>query len=244
MNQGLNSELLKNNSIYLNDLLHLQSGSIKNKLCTTHREIAADYLAELFRGNGWTVAIYGEKKKALLLSDPAKPDVILLIVRFLLNEKELTHDEAREELIFFENLLSPMHGCCQFCLITLNGYEQKAERLENYNMLLQDWSYVEELISHYSKDKIKEPRIQLFAHNKQTYKKVQKMMQQHKSVAVVQATGTGKSYLIAKVLQDFSGQKRLVLAPSHYILEQLKEHIAWEKESILFMTYTRVMTLT
>jgi superfamily II DNA or RNA helicase len=228
----------------VNYLLQLHSNSIKDKLVTTHKATGDEYIAELFRGNGWIVSIYGDNKKALLLSDPAHPEIILLIVRLIINEKELTYSEAREELILFENLLSPFHGCSQFCLIALNGYESKAEKLENFNMLLQDWSYAEELAAHYSKGKIKEPRIQLFAHNKQTYKKVRKMMQQHKSVAVVQATGTGKSYLISKLLQDFTGEKRLVMAPSWYVIEQIKEHIQWDKDKIDFMTYAKCMNLS
>ncbi|MFI5219590.1 MAG: Helicase associated domain protein [Bacteroidia bacterium] len=225
-------------------LLNLHSNTVKEKLLTTHKASGAEYIAELFRGNGWTVSIYGDKRKALLLSDPANPEIILLIVRLIINEKELKYSEAREELILFENLLTPVHGCSQFCLIALNGYESKAEKLENFNLLLQDWSYADELIAHYSKEKIKEPRIQLFAHNKQTYKKVRKMMQQHKSVAVVQATGTGKSYLISKLLQDFTGEKRLVMAPSLYVIEQVKKHIQWDKDKIEFMTYAKCMNLS
>ena len=117
-------------------------------------------------------------------------------------------------------------------------------------MLLEDWTYIEELIHHYSKDNKREPRIQLFAHNKRTYKKVCRMMNQNKGIAVVQATGTGKSYLIARLLQDFEGKRRLVMAPSYYIIEQIKEHIRWETDlpgevsKIEFMTYARSMNLT
>ncbi|MEP7170031.1 MAG: Helicase associated domain protein, partial [Bacteroidota bacterium] len=99
-------------------------------------------------------------------------------------------------------------------------------------------------IEHYSTDKIEEPRIQLFAHNKQTYKKVRKLMATAYSIAVVQATGTGKSFLISKLLQDFTGTKRLVMAPSFYVIEQIKEHIRWEADKIEFMTYARSMYLS
>ena len=63
-------------------------------------------------------------------------------------------------------------------------------------------------------------------------------------MAVVQATGTGKSMLIAKVMSDFLGQKTLVLAPSRYILDQQKGKVPWATQSTTFMTYAKVANLT
>ncbi len=233
-------------------LLRLKSSNVKKELENAGEEVAITYLSELFKGNGWTVAFHtgARNHKSLLLSDPHQPDTIILIIKFILKSKALTYDEARHELIDFENNIGPVYNCSQFCLLSVHGFEEKAERLEKYNLLLQDWSSMEELINHYSKDKVQEPRIQLFAHNKQTYKKVRKMMTHAKGVAVVQATGTGKSYLIARLLQDFAGEKRLVMAPSYYIIDQIKEHIRWETDlpgdanKIEFMTYARSMNLT
>ena len=63
-------------------------------------------------------------------------------------------------------------------------------------------------------------------------------------MAVVQATGTGKSMLIAKVMSEFLGQKTLILAPSHHILDQQKEKVPWATQSTTFMTYAKVSNLT
>lgn len=203
-------------------------------------------MAELFRGNGWIISITeGNFNRGILLSHPKAPQTIVLMVKLVVQDHPLTYTEAREELKDFENRLSPQYQCSQFAIIAPSGIDAKAEKLEEFNLLLQDGEYIKELEKHYSTSKIKEPRIQLFAHNKQTYKKVCRLLNNRvKSIAVVQATGTGKSFLIAKLLQDFSGEKRLVMAPSVYIIDQLKEHIRWEAGSIEFMTYARSMNLS
>jgi superfamily II DNA or RNA helicase len=227
-------------------LLQLNAKEAGEKLANVSRQTALNYLAELYRGNGWIVSFSDPGvNTALLLSDPKNPQTILLIVKFIVQQHLLTYGEARDELMDFENNLSLQYKCSQFAIIALNGIEQKAEKLERFNLLLQDRSYVQDLMKHYSTARIKEPRIQLFAHNKQTYKKVGRMMTSGvKSIAVVQATGTGKSFLIAKLLQDFSGEKRLVMAPSVYVIEQVKEHIRWDAGRIEFMTYARSMNLS
>ncbi len=226
-------------------LLALRGDAAKKALNTTTSEIAIAYLSALFKGNGWAVAFAEpQKRNTLLLADTKNPAVILLMVKLILNKEELAYEEAREELIEFENNLSPLYGCSQFAIIAVNGVTAKAEKLEQYNLLMQDWSYVDELIEHYNPDKIQQPRIQLFAHNKQTYKKVCRLMDSTQTVAVVQATGTGKSFLIAKLMQDFTGERRLVMAPSLYIIEQVKEHIRWDAGRIEFMTYARSMNLS
>lgn len=64
--------------------------------------------------------------------------------------------------------------------------------------------------------------ITLYKHNKETYDKIIESWKTTNKVAVVQATGTGKSYIILKCLYDFINKKKVVLAPSTYILEQLE----------------------
>lgn len=210
------------------------------------KQTALQHLAELFRGNGWIASLSDETAdKAVLLSHPKAPQTIVLMVKLVVQQHSLTYTQARQELKDFENRLAPHYKCSQFAIIAPNGIDAKAEKLEVFNLLLQDGKYMQELEKHYNPLKAKEPRIQLFAHNKQTYKKVCRLLNKGiKSIAVVQATGTGKSFLIAKLLQDFSGHRRLVMAPSIYVIEQLKEHIRWDAESIEFMTYARSMNLS
>lgn len=225
--------------------LKLDCMTARQTLGNISEEAALQYLSDLFKGNGWIVSLTEAGcRPAILLSDPSHPDTILLIVKFIKQSHKLTYQEARDELIDFENNLSQKYQCSQFAIIALNGVSSLAESLERFNLLLHDWEYISELIRNYSSTNLQEPRIQLFAHNKQTYKKVLRMMKSCTSIAVVQATGTGKSFLIAKLLQDFTGERRLVMAPSIYVLDQVKEHIRWEADKIECMTYARSMNLS
>ncbi len=227
------------------DLINLDNDIARKELTKLSSENALNYLSELYKGNGWAVSFTNDaNSNALLLSYPKSPASILLIVKLIIRKQELTYEEARQALLDFEDNLSAKYGCSQFAIIAVNGISPKAEKLEQFNLLLHDWSYIEGLIKNFSDSAMQEPRIELFAHNKQTYKKVCSMMQSVRSIAVVQATGTGKSFLIAKLLQDFTGEKRLVMAPSLYVIQQVKEHIRQEEGKVEYMTYARSMNLS
>lgn len=64
--------------------------------------------------------------------------------------------------------------------------------------------------------------IDLLPHNIPTYEELCKQMETNNKCALVQATGTGKSYIIAKYLEEHSG-KSLILVPTNAIGSQ------WEK---------------
>ena len=110
-------------------LLRLKSDNAKNALVHINEEIANTWLSELFRGNGWTVAFHNGARnhRSLLISDPKHPETILFIVKFVINDHPLSYDRVKNELIDFENNISPIYGCGQFCLLAPNGFEHKAE---------------------------------------------------------------------------------------------------------------------
>ncbi len=63
--------------------------------------------------------------------------------------------------------------------------------------------------------------IELYDHNKETYNRLTKKFKTNNRVGVVQPTGTGKSYLILKWIEDNPGDNILVLSPSNEIFKQL-----------------------
>ena len=66
-------------------------------------------------------------------------------------------------------------------------------------------------------------RVDLFKHNQEAYEKVKsEIADGKKKVAIAHATGTGKSYLITKLFEDYSNDKKLVLVPSTYISDQIQ----------------------
>lgn len=80
--------------------------------------------------------------------------------------------------------------------------------------------------------------IKLFPHNQDTYEKIQESWKTSNRVASVQATGTGKSYLILKCLYNIPNENKIVLAPSNYILEQLEREAGEQLPNTTLMTYS------
>ena len=61
----------------------------------------------------------------------------------------------------------------------------------------------------------------LFKHNAETYENIVRMFKDHNRVGVVQPTGTGKSFLFLKWIEDNQDSNILVLSPSAEIINQL-----------------------
>ena len=67
--------------------------------------------------------------------------------------------------------------------------------------------------------------IELYKHNKEAYDKIEKMFESEDKVAIVHATGTGKSFISLKWLYENRDKRCLFLAPTYEIIDQLKQHI-------------------
>lgn len=66
-------------------------------------------------------------------------------------------------------------------------------------------------------------KVELYPHNQEAYKKIeQSIANGDKKIAISHATGTGKSYLIAKLCEDYNEDKKLVLVPSRHIKKEIK----------------------
>jgi len=205
------------------------------------------YLAKLYKGNGWLTEIRGGRGDLgadILLYHPKTPSRVSLIVQAKNQKKPLTFDDTKIELIKFEEQAAPKYNCQQFNLVAINGFVSDAEKLSEFNMLLYGWEYVAHLIERYDPENITEPEIELYAHNKIAYEACKERWHESNYVAVVQATGTGKSYQIAKHMADFLNEKKLVMAPSNYILDQQQSKVPWATQSTTFMTYAKGANLT
>lgn len=64
--------------------------------------------------------------------------------------------------------------------------------------------------------------IELLEHNVETYKNLCEEMKKHNKVALIQATGTGKTYIISKYIEDHC-HNALILVPTNAIGNQ------WQK---------------
>ena len=67
--------------------------------------------------------------------------------------------------------------------------------------------------------------IELKPHNVETLKKVKEKYKESKKVAIVHPTGTGKSIIALKLIEESEGKKVIYVAPSNSILHNLKKDI-------------------
>jgi len=84
-------------------------------------------------------------------------------------------------------------------------------------------------------------KVELMEHNKETYDKVKKAWETSNKTAVIQPTGTGKSYIIAKVVEDNKKKEILILSPSDLINEQMSKILGKELSNVQFMNYPTLM---
>lgn len=88
------------------------------------------------------------------------------------------------------------------------------------------------------------PKIDLYPHNQETYEKIKEMWQTSNKVSVIQATGTGKTYLMLRCMFDFESSNKIVLAPSNYILDQLLSKANGNLPNTELMTYAKLANMT
>ena len=77
----------------------------------------------------------------------------------------------------------------------------------------------------------------LLPHNNEAYLKVIEHFKDNNRAAVVHATGTGKSYIIASVADKFPG-KVIVLAPNYFVLDETRK---LSSDRIEFRTFASLM---
>lgn len=79
--------------------------------------------------------------------------------------------------------------------------------------------------------------IRLLPHNQEIYNEITKEMQNNLKGYVVQPTGTGKSYLIGKYIQDHIDEKMILVAPNKIIIDSVKSITGKLPANIIFQTY-------
>ena len=89
----------------------------------------------------------------------------------------------------------------------------------------------------------------LFEHNEKAYHAAVRMMDQYGKAAIVHPTGTGKSYIAFKLIEDNPEKVVIWLSPSEYIfktqLESLKRNDPdFPLANVHFYTYAKLMCCT
>ena len=91
--------------------------------------------------------------------------------------------------------------------------------------------------------------LRLFEHNEKAYHAAVRMMEQYGKAAIVHPTGTGKSYIAFKLIEDNPEKVVIWLSPSEYIfktqLESLKRNDPdFPLKNVHFYTYAKLMCCT
>lgn len=88
--------------------------------------------------------------------------------------------------------------------------------------------------------------LSLHKHNKITYEKLIQLFAFNNRVAVVQPTGTGKSFIVLKLIEDNPQHKFLIGPPSIYIFSHFQKHAensGVSFENVDFISYSKLATL-
>lgn len=226
-----------NREIYfIKDLLNKADREIKGKLLE-------EYLAFLFEGNGFIATVNGSSWDGgadILLSRKSNPNKVVWIVQAKNLNRPLSNPEIREELLKFEKESRLRYKCKYFMIISLNGYVERVNIFNKTNMSLEGFDYIEELINNFSEEDNGQVLLpDLRPHNRYTYKEIKAILENKNRVAVPNATGTGKSFIILQLLFDYIKKDSIILAPTNEIIERMKRIAPWSSTRCKFYTYSK-----
>lgn len=85
--------------------------------------------------------------------------------------------------------------------------------------------------------------IQLMPHCQKTYEEMLSQISLYGRSVAVQPTGTGKSSILMKFLQDYSHQWKVVVSPTDEGIKELKSKENWVDEFVITITYQNISKL-
>lgn len=206
-----------------------------------------EYVRLLYLGNGWIAIRTGSTNDCgadVLLYHPKSPNRVAIIIQAKNHLRPLEFYDTKVELLKFEEKGRNKYSCNSYMIVSVNGFAKEAEKLRRYNMKLVNWELIEGLIDTYDINGKSDPVIELYAHNQIAYEASKTLFKHNNRVAIVQATGTGKSFIIIKHISELLGKRTLILAPQKYIIEQIRNDGHWITQDTSFITYAKLKNLT
>lgn len=138
--------------------------------------------------------------------------------------------------------ISEFTGIRNYIIISKYGFEEDCFSVEGYSVRLESVNYINSIM----KSNFTNKPIELLPHNHIAYKNLVSMWEKERFASIVQATGTGKSYIITKTLQE-KKCKAVLICPTIYILNQFEELFISSNvdiSNIEFMTYAKLSRLS
>ena len=90
--------------------------------------------------------------------------------------------------------------------------------------------------------------LDLFEHNQSAYRSAMEMMKRTGKAAVIHPTGTGKSIIAFKLVEELPDKRICWLSPSTYIVDTQRENVCklepnFRDENVFYCTYARLMNM-
>lgn len=225
--EDIKFEIIKNP-----DELHSKFGSSMafNKF---KGEIFEKLLAELFRGNGWLVDRIGEKGSDdgcdLLIKNPIDNSI-----RFVVQAKNwnraIDMSDVHKDWYKFQTHYKKKFNLTnrQYCFIVWDYVKGNKQTL-NKELNINAWDendIVKQLFKRYTDNYPKAPTISLEPYQKTAFNATINFWVKNQRCYIEHATGTGKTYIIAKLVELLSeneSNRILILSPSSYINNRIEE---------------------
>lgn len=185
-----------------------------------------------YKKHGW-FPVFENNNTLLIYSDKNKGK-LLFIAQSIDFGKIISCDQAISSLNNLEEKYSDSFDCSAFTLFSPNGFEKKAYNLNKFNCALIDMSELNDLENH-------DERIMLLPHNQSAFTEILDKIKNTGRAASVRATGTGKTYLSAKLIEHFQ-YETLVIAPGNFILSN-HQNINGD-ENIQYLTYAKLAVMS
>ena len=190
-------------------------------------------LTELFRGNGWYVDRIGESGSDrgcdLLIKNP-RDNSIRFVVQAKNWNKAIDKSDVSKDLSKFQDHFKKQHNLTfrHFCFIAWN-YVKEIKGILNTDLNINAWDerdIVDQLFSNYTGIYPQTPHITLEPYQKTAFNAITEYWANNQRCYVEHATGTGKTYIIAKLVEVLSKNENnriLILTPSIYINDRIEE---------------------
>ena len=87
-------------------------------------------------------------------------------------------------------------------------------------------------------------KVKLLPHNQLTFEYILELSKNNKKICIPQATGTGKTWLEARILEEWSDKKAMIFAPRNEILDEtcatLEDNKITNAETITYQTFNNM----
>ena len=215
------------------------------------KQITLDELSKIYKNIGYSTNIISiDNKLYLELLNNSKE--VIYLVHLHTEEIPLNIDDINNIISSINNSSYACENIVNYMFISTAGYKSESKyikdeniniyEMQKSNIRLEDSSYLEELVSMFNKETSTE-KIELFAHNKIAYESIKESFLSNKKVCVSHATGTGKTILISKCIEDFKDEEVLILSSGNSILDYFSSYSQIADNNVQLMTYYKLSIL-